>query len=141
VNSSSAPQPPKSRTSIRMDARLDARTRAKVDDLANRFHQPRAAVLSYIMEWALSRGQAATRDGGEAEGTVCHLYLYVDTALHARVEQVASAAGMKIAPWLRAMVRQITLTDFPPAGKPSRSARRPQARACVPRPHVIMTHP
>lgn len=39
-----------SRSSIRMDARLDARTRAKVDDLAKRFHQPRAAVLSYIME-------------------------------------------------------------------------------------------
>jgi hypothetical protein len=29
------------------------------------------------------------------------------------VEQVASAAGMKIAPWLRAMVRQITIDDFP----------------------------
>jgi hypothetical protein len=106
-------RPPATRTSLRMDARLDATTRAKVDDLAKRFHQPRAAVLSSIMEWALSRGQAATRDGGEAEGPVCHLYLYVDTALHARVEQVASAAGMKIAPWLRAMVRQITIMDFP----------------------------
>jgi hypothetical protein len=89
-------RPPVTRTSLRMDARLDATTRAKVDDLAKRFHQPRAAVLSSIMEWALSRGQAETRDGGEAEGTVRHLSLYVDTALHVRVEQAATAAGVKI---------------------------------------------
>ena len=43
----------------------------------------------------------------------CHLYLYVDTDLHQRVEKAATAAGMKIAPWLRHMVRQITITDFP----------------------------
>jgi hypothetical protein len=96
VNSPPDQQRPELRDSIRMDARLDARTRAKVDDLAKRFHQPRAAVLSHIMEWALSRGQAETRDGGEAEGTVRHLSLYVDTALHVRVEQAATAAGVKI---------------------------------------------
>jgi hypothetical protein len=32
-----------------MIARLDATTRATVDDLAQRFHQPRAAVVCYIM--------------------------------------------------------------------------------------------
>ena len=37
------------RASIRMDARLDATTRAKVDDLAQYFHQPRAAVVCHIM--------------------------------------------------------------------------------------------
>jgi hypothetical protein len=47
-----------------MDARLDAVTRAKVDDLAQRFHQPRAAVLCHIMHWGLSRGKAEIRDGG-----------------------------------------------------------------------------
>jgi hypothetical protein len=42
------------RTRIRLDARLDATTRQKVDDLATHFHLPRAAVLSYIMAWGLS---------------------------------------------------------------------------------------
>jgi hypothetical protein len=37
--------PTQSADRIRMDARLDQTTRAKVDDLAQRFHQPRAAVL------------------------------------------------------------------------------------------------
>jgi hypothetical protein len=98
---------------IRLDARLDATTRAKIDDLAKHFHQPRASVLSYIMEWGLSRGQTGILDGRVLEGPVRHLYLYVDTALHARVEKVASASGVKTAPWLCSVVRQITLTEFP----------------------------
>jgi hypothetical protein len=65
------------------------------------------------MQWGLSRGQAETRDGGESEGPVRHLYLCVESELHKRVEKAATAAGMNIAPWLRAMVRQITMTDFP----------------------------
>jgi Ribbon-helix-helix protein, copG family len=112
------------RTSIRIDARLDATTRAKVDELAQRFQQPRAAVVCHIMHWGLSRGQAEIRDGGGAEGPVRHLYLCVDTTLHARVEQVASAAGMKIAPWLRAMMRQITTADFPASWVVARSEER-----------------
>jgi hypothetical protein len=48
--------------SIRMDARLDAMTRAKVDDLAARFHQTRAAVLRHIMHWGLHHGQALPRE-------------------------------------------------------------------------------
>jgi hypothetical protein len=40
---------PEPHASIRMDARLDPATRQNVDELAQRFHQPRAAVLWYIM--------------------------------------------------------------------------------------------
>jgi hypothetical protein len=69
--------PSEPRASIRMDARLDAVTRAKVDELAHRFHQPRAAVVCHIMEWGLSRKQAETRDGGESDGPVRHLSPYV----------------------------------------------------------------
>jgi hypothetical protein len=103
----------KSHSSIRMDARLDPTTRAKVDDLARRFRKPRAAVLGHIRRWGLSRGQAERLDGGESEGPVRHLYLYVDTGLHAQGEKAATAASVKSAPWLRAMVRQITTPDFP----------------------------
>jgi hypothetical protein len=42
-----------------------------------------------------------------------HLSLYVDPTWHVRVGRAAMAARVKMAPWLRAMVRQITMTDFP----------------------------
>jgi hypothetical protein len=105
--------PSEPRTSVRLDARLDAVTRATVGELAAPFHRPRAAVLCAIMPWGLSRGPAAARDGGAADGPVRHLALGVDAALQARVEQAATAAGMSTAVWLRAMVRQVTPTDFP----------------------------
>jgi hypothetical protein len=47
---------------VRLNARLDAMTRQKVDGLARHFRQPRAAVLSYIMQWGLSRGQTEPLD-------------------------------------------------------------------------------
>jgi hypothetical protein len=101
------------RVSIRTDARLDQTTRAKVDDLAQHFHTPRAAVLCHIMQWGLSRGETRTLDQGDTQGPVRHLYLYVDSELYERVQKAAAATGVNIAPWLRHMVRQVTLTDFP----------------------------
>src|SRR5215475_3432975 len=105
VISPPAQRPHDSGTSIRTDARLDATTRQKVDDLPRHFHQPRAAVLCHIMEWGLSREQTGPLDQGESDGPVCHLYLYVASDLHTRVEQAATASGVKIARWLRYMVR------------------------------------
>ena len=110
--------------SLRTDARLDAETRQKVDDLARRFHQPRAAVLSFIMHWGLSRGQTGPLDQGESQGPVRHLYFSVASAFHARVEQAAAVAGVKTAPWLRHMVRQIAGEDFPETWQEVRSAGR-----------------
>jgi hypothetical protein len=40
------------------------------------------------------------------------------------VKHVAAAAGLKIAPWLRHMVRQITMTDFPKSWQEERSEGR-----------------
>jgi predicted DNA-binding protein len=105
--------PSPERSSIRMDARLDAATRQKVDDLARHFHTPRAAVLTQIMQWGLSRERTAPLDQGDAHSPVHHLYFYVASELYEQVQQAATAAGVKIAPWLRHMVRQVTITDFP----------------------------
>jgi hypothetical protein len=96
-----------------MDARLDAATRQKVDDLARRFHQPCAAVLCHIMQWGLSREPTASVDQGASQGPVYHLHLYVPSDLHAQVQKAAIAAGVAGAPWLRHMVRQVTIQDFP----------------------------
>jgi hypothetical protein len=96
-------------------------TRAKVDDLATHFHQPRAVVRSDIMEWGLGREQTGPLDQGEAQGPVRHLYLYVQSDLHERVEKAAIAAGVKFAPWLYHMVRQITISEFPASWQEERS--------------------
>jgi predicted transcriptional regulator len=113
-----------SRSSICMDARLDPTTRGKVDDLAQQFHQPRAAVLCHIMQWGLSLCQTGRLDQGESEGPVRHLYLYVEAELHGRVEKAAIAVGVKIAPWLHHMVRQITISEFPASWQEERSEER-----------------
>ena len=104
-------RPGQQHAAVRIDARLDAATRQNVDNLATRFHRPRAAVLCQIMQWGLRRGE--TLDQGESPGPVRHLYLYVPSELYEHVQQAAAAAGVKAAPWLRHMVRQITITDFP----------------------------
>jgi hypothetical protein len=112
------------RANIRLDARLDSTTRAKVDDLARHFHQPRAAVLCRVMEWGLSREQTGPLNQGDPDGPVRHLYLYVASDLHALVEKAATAAGMNIAPWLRHMVRQMTMADVPASWQVARSGKR-----------------
>jgi hypothetical protein len=96
-----------------MEARLDAATRQKVDDLATRFHQPRAVILCQIIHWGLSHEQLEPLDQGESPGLVCHLHLYVPSELHEQVQKAATAAGLETAPWLRHMVRQVTIQDFP----------------------------
>jgi predicted transcriptional regulator len=111
-------------TGIRMDARLDSTTRAKVDDLAMRFHQPRAAVLCHIMEWGLGRRHIGPLDQGESQGPVRHLYLYVASDLRERAEKAATAAGVTKAPCLRHMVRRITIEDFPSSWQKARSEKR-----------------
>jgi hypothetical protein len=95
-----------------------------IDDLAKHFHRPRAAVLSYIMQWGLSRGQTGPIDQGKSQGSVRHLYCYVKSALHEQVQKAATAAGVKTASWLRHMVRQITITDFRKSWQEGRSEER-----------------
>jgi predicted transcriptional regulator len=112
------------RASIRLDARLDATTRQKVDDLARHFRQPRAAVLSHIMRWGLSREQRGALDQGASQGPVRHLSLYVPFELHARVQQAAAAAGVNTAPWLRHMVRHISVADFPASWQEEQAEER-----------------
>jgi predicted transcriptional regulator len=107
-----------------MDARLDPATRTKVDELAARFHRPRSVVLSQIMQWGLRRGQQEPIDREDAQSPVRHLYLYVESHLHERVQKAATAAGVKTPPWLRHMVRQITITDFPASWHEERPAER-----------------
>jgi hypothetical protein len=112
------------RASIRLDARLDATTRQKGDDLARPFHQPRAAVLSHIMHWGLSRGQTGRLDRDDSQGFVRHLSCAVASALYQQVQQAAAAVGVKTAPWLRQMIRQVTPEEFPASWHEGQAAER-----------------
>jgi hypothetical protein len=112
------------RARIRTDARLDAASRQTVDDLARHFHRPRAAVLRQIMHWGMCRRPIEKVEQSEGEGPVRHLYFYVESELHGRVQQAAIAAGVKMAPWLRHMVRRVTLADFPASWQAARFDER-----------------
>jgi hypothetical protein len=107
------PKPREPHTRIRMDARLDAMTRAKVEDLAARFHRTRAAVLCHIMRWGLHHGQTIPLEQDASPGAVSHLCLNVDAVLYEQVATAAAVVGGNIAAWVRQLVRQVTLTDFP----------------------------
>ena len=52
-------------------------------------------------------------DQGESPGLVCYLHLYALSELHEQVPKAATTAGLKTDPWLRHMVRQVTIQDFP----------------------------
>jgi hypothetical protein len=113
VTSSPDDNPAACPSDVRFNARLDQTTRQKVDDLAWRFHQPRAAVLISIMQWGLDNRREETIDQGILQGSLRQLSLYVPSDLYEHVQRAAAAAGVNTSPWLRHMVRQITITDFP----------------------------
>jgi cytochrome P450 len=76
------------------------------------------------MHWGLSREPTGPLDQGESHGPVRHRYLYVSSELHEHVAKAAAAAGVHIAPWLRHLVRQVTIADFPASWQEARSAER-----------------
>jgi hypothetical protein len=56
------PRPRHRRYSVRRQARLDAETHAKLEELAHTFHRKRAQILRYVMQWALAHTQGWTVD-------------------------------------------------------------------------------
>jgi hypothetical protein len=101
------------RPRLRMDARLDRRTRATREELATEFHRSRAAMLRQVMRWGLSREPSGHVNRDDTQGPVRYLFFIVESELHQQVRQVAEAAGGEVAPWLRHMLREITVEDFP----------------------------
>jgi predicted transcriptional regulator len=96
-----------------MDARLDAMTRAKLDAFAEDFRRSRGAILREVMQWGLRRRQTGTIEQSNTQGPFQSLFLHVAPTLHMQVREVARSAGVGVAPWLRHMLREITVADFP----------------------------
>ena len=111
-----------------MDAPLDTRTRATLEDLATQFSQSRAAVLRQVMRWGLRRKPIGVIDD-TAPSPVHHVFFIVDTALHQQVKDVAQAAGVDVAPWVRHLMRQVRRTDFPKSWQAgNRTQRKPASQ-------------
>jgi hypothetical protein len=85
-------RPREPRASIRMDAGLDAMTRAKLENLATAFHQSRAAVLRHVMRWGLGRRWTGKVDQYDLQGPVRHGFVYVESELYQHVQETAIAA-------------------------------------------------
>lgn len=107
------PSPRRSRASVRLDARLDAETRATLEELAAHFHRSRAAVVCQVLRWGLGHEQSGKVDRGEAQGPVQHLFVTLDIELHRQMGEAARASRYPAAAWLRHLLRQITVADFP----------------------------
>lgn len=71
------PQPRRPRHSIRMDARLDIVTRAKLEELAAQFHRSRAAVLRQVICWGLNRKPSGHLGRDDTQGPVQRLFFLV----------------------------------------------------------------
>jgi predicted transcriptional regulator len=134
MNTPSSHQPAPRRTSVRMDARLDTMTRAKVDALATTFHRSRGAVLREVMQWGMTRQAMGEIVHGDVQGPTTHLVFVVEATVHQDVGKAARGAGMDVATWLRQMLRDITEADFPRSWQvAAQGTTRPQASPRVSR--------
>jgi hypothetical protein len=109
------------RRSVRMDAALDEKTRAKLEELTTAFHRSRAAVLRQVLQWGLGQaGPIAPR----VPTRIMACFFMVEADLHRHVKAAATAAGVDVAPWVRHMMRQITRSDFPKSWQAGTRERR-----------------
>jgi hypothetical protein len=84
------------RDSVRYQARLDAETHAKLQELAATCHRTRAAVLRHILQWGLPQTHSWTIDGTPPV-TRHTLQLLLDPTLLQQVQEAAAAHGTRMA--------------------------------------------
>jgi predicted transcriptional regulator len=107
-----APQPRHVRYRVRHQARLDAETHAKLEELAAAFHRKRSATLRHTMQWGLTQTRGWTVDRA-VPGTVRTVGMLLEPELLQQVQEGAAVHGATVAVWLRQAIRQITLEEFP----------------------------
>jgi predicted transcriptional regulator len=117
------PQPRQHRYRVRHQARLDAKTSATLEALANTSHRKRAAILRYVMDWGLARTQRWTINTLISDHP--HLvHMLIEPDLTRQVQTAADSHGATMASWLRQAMRQVTRDDFPPSWRAGDSAPR-----------------
>jgi hypothetical protein len=106
------PQPRHVRDRVRYQARLDAETHAKLEELAAAFHRTRSAILRHAMPWGLTQTRGWTVDRA-VPGTVRTVGMLLEPELLQQVQEAAAAHGATVAGWWRQAMREVTIDDFP----------------------------
>jgi predicted transcriptional regulator len=106
------PQPRHVRDRVRYQARLDAETHTKLEELAAAFHRTRSAILRHAMPWGLTQTRGWTVDRA-VPGTVRTVGMLLEPELLQQVQEAAAVHGATIAAWLRQAMRRVTIEDFP----------------------------
>src|SRR5262245_55903887 len=102
------------RYSARHQARLDAETHAKLQELMAAFHQKRTAIRRYVLAWGISRSVGWSID--QSIPARVHLVpLLVEPELLQQVQDAAGVHGATVAAWIRHAIRQVSRADFPPS--------------------------
>jgi predicted transcriptional regulator len=99
------------RYSVRHQARLDAETHAKLEELAAAFHRKRSAILRHAMPWGLTQTQGWTVDRA-VPGTVRTVGMLPEPELLQQVQEAVAAHGATVAAWVRHTLQQVTIEDF-----------------------------
>jgi predicted transcriptional regulator len=119
----SASQPRHLHYSARRQARLDAETHAKLEELTRTFRRKRSAILRYVMQWALTYMEAWMIDPSIPHRP--HLvHMLLERELLQQVQEAPDAHSVSVAAWLRHAMRQVTREDFPPSWRAGESAVR-----------------
>jgi predicted DNA-binding protein len=106
------PQPRQRHYTARHQARLDAETFLKLEDLAKTFHRKRGPILRYVLEWGLGHSEGWTIDRFPVV-VVPPVPVWLEPELIQRVQDVTAAQGVPVAAWLREAMRRITRDDVP----------------------------
>jgi predicted DNA-binding protein len=115
-------QPRTRRYSLRYQARLDAETSAKLQELAAAFHRKHSAILRYVMQWGLAQARGWTIDQS-LPAIVQTVGMLLEPELLQQVQEAAAAHGTTVAAWVRHACGRSRSRTFRPAGAP----RRPPA--------------
>jgi predicted DNA-binding protein len=116
-------QPRHVRYSVRHQARLDAETHAKLEELARTSRRKRAAILRYVMQWGLRHSKGWTIDRSTVSA-VLPVPVLLEPELLQQVQNAAAAHGVSMAAWLREAMRRITAEDFPVSWRAGEMAGR-----------------
>jgi predicted transcriptional regulator len=116
-------QPRTRRYSVRYQARLDAETHTKLEELAAAFHRKRSAILHSVMQWGLTQTRGWTV-GMAIPGTVRTVSILLEPALLQHVQEAAAAHGTTVAAWVRHAMRQVTIEDFPASWRAQKTTSR-----------------
>jgi hypothetical protein len=112
MSSPPEPQPRQYCYSARHQARLDAKTHAKLEELARTFNRKRGCILRYVMQWGLSCSESWSIDQAIPASTQ-PVPVLLEPELLQLVHDAAASHGVSMAAWLRETMRRVAHDNFP----------------------------